>query len=153
MLCKCSTQYASKFGKLSSGHRTAKRSVFILIPKKHNAKEGSNYYTIALISHARKVMFTKFSKLGFNSMWNKNFQMFNLDLEKAEEPDIKFPTAVGSQKKEESSRKMSTSALLTTQRLWLCGSQQTLENSSRGWNTRPPYLPPEKFLCRPKSNS
>ena len=51
MLWKCYTQYASKFGKLSSG-----RSVFIPIPKKGNAKECSNYHTIALISHASKVM-------------------------------------------------------------------------------------------------
>ena len=61
MLWKCCTQYASKFGKLSSGHRTGKgkdwkRSVFILIPKKGNAKERSNYHTVALISHAGKVM-------------------------------------------------------------------------------------------------
>ena len=53
-LWKCSTQYASKFGKLSSGNRTAK-GVFIPIPKKSNAKECSNYCTIALISHASKV--------------------------------------------------------------------------------------------------
>ena len=57
MLWKCYTQYTSKFGKLSSGHRTGKRSVFISIPKKDNAKECSNYCTIALISHASKVMF------------------------------------------------------------------------------------------------
>ena len=42
-----------------------------------------------------------------------NFQIFNLDLEKAEEPEIKLPTSVGSLKKQESSRKTSTSALLT----------------------------------------
>ena len=54
MLLKCCTQYASKFGKLSSGHW--KRSVFIPIPKKGNAKESSNYRTIALISHTSKVM-------------------------------------------------------------------------------------------------
>ena len=48
-------QYASKFGKLSSSHRTEK-SIFIPIPKKGNAKECSNYHTIALISHASKVM-------------------------------------------------------------------------------------------------
>ena len=45
-----------KFGKLSSGHRTEKRSVFIPIPKKGNAKECSNYRTIAHIAHASKVM-------------------------------------------------------------------------------------------------
>ena len=46
-------------------------------------------------------------------MWTMNFQMFKLDLEKAEEPEIKLPTSAGSSKKEESSRKTSTSALLT----------------------------------------
>ena len=56
MLLKCCTQYASKFGKLSSGHRTGKKSVFIPIPKKGNAKECSNYHTVVLISHASKVM-------------------------------------------------------------------------------------------------
>ena len=55
MLWKCCTQYASKFGRLSSGHRTGK-GVFIPIPKKGNAKECSNYHTIALISHTSKVM-------------------------------------------------------------------------------------------------
>ena len=56
MLWKCCIQYASKFGKLSSGHRTDwKRSAFIPIPKKGNAKECSNYCTIALISHASKI--------------------------------------------------------------------------------------------------
>ena len=41
------------------------------------------------------------------------FQMFKLDLEKAEEPEIKLPTSIGSSKKQTSSRKTSTSALLT----------------------------------------
>ena len=56
MLLICCTQYASKCGKLSSGHRTTKgQLVFIPIPKKGNAKEYSNCHTIALISHASKV--------------------------------------------------------------------------------------------------
>ena len=46
-------------------------------------------------------------------MWTVNFQMFKLDLEKVEEPEIKLPTSVRSSKKQESSRKTSTSALLT----------------------------------------
>ena len=46
-------------------------------------------------------------------MWTMNFQMFKVDLEKAEEPEIKLPTSVGSLKKQESSRKTSTSTLLT----------------------------------------
>ena len=46
-------------------------------------------------------------------MWTKNLQVFNLDLERAEEPEIKLPTSIGSQKKQENSRKTSTSASLT----------------------------------------
>ena len=72
-----------------------KRSVFIPIPKKSNAKECLNYRIIALISHARKQC-SKFSKPGFNSTRTVNFQMFKLDLEKAEEPEFKLPTYVGS---------------------------------------------------------
>ena len=56
MLLKCCTQYANKFGKLSNCHRTGKKSVFIPVSKKGNAKECSNYHTIVLISHASKIM-------------------------------------------------------------------------------------------------
>ena len=87
-----------------------KRSVFIPIPKKGNAKECSNYCTIALISHASKVML-KIVQARLQQYMN--FQMFKLVLEKAEEPDIKLPTSAGSSKKQESSRKTSISALLT----------------------------------------
>ena len=59
----------------------------------------------------------------FSNTWTVNFQMFKLVLEKAEEPEIKLPTSAGSSKKQESSRKTSISALLTSQSLWLCGSQ------------------------------
>ena len=52
----CCTQFASKSGKCSSGYRTGKGQ--FPIPKKGNAKEFSNYHTIALISHASKVMLT-----------------------------------------------------------------------------------------------
>ena len=56
MLLKYCTQYASKFGKLSNGHRTGKGSAFIPIPKKGNAKQCSNYCTTELISPASKAM-------------------------------------------------------------------------------------------------
>ena len=79
-----------------------KRSVFIPIPKKGNAKECSNYYTIALISHASQVMF---KILQARLQQYMNFLMFKLVLEKAEEPEIKLPTPAGSLKKQESSKK------------------------------------------------
>ena len=99
-----------------------KRSVFIPIPKKHNAKECSNYCTIALISHFSKVML-RILQVRLQQYMNWNLQMFKLDLEKAEEPEIKLPTSSGSLKKEESSRKTSISAYWLYQSLWLCGSQ------------------------------
>ena len=55
MVWKCCTQYASKFGKLSSGHRTGK-GPFLFQSQKSHAKNSSNYHTIALISHTSKVM-------------------------------------------------------------------------------------------------
>ena len=81
-----------------------------------------------------------------------NFQMFKLDLEKAEEPKIKLPTSAGSSKKQESSRKPSISALLTMPKP-LTVDHNKLENSERDGNTRPPDLPLEKFVCRSGSNS
>ena len=88
-----------------------KRSVFIPIPKKGNAKECSHYHTIALISHASKVML-KILQARFQQYETVNFQMLKLDLEKAEKPEIKLPTSVGSSKKQGNSRKASISALL-----------------------------------------
>ena len=87
-----------------------KRSIFIPIPKKGNAKECSNYLTIALISHASKVMLKIFQAILQQYV---NFQMLKLVLEKAEEPEIKLPISAGSSKNHESSRKISIPALLT----------------------------------------
>ena len=129
-----------------------KRLVFIPISKKGSAKECSNYRKIAFISGASKEC-SKFFKAGFNSMWTVNFQMFKLDLEKAEEPEIKLPTSVGSLKMRESSRKTSTSVLLTTLKPLLCGSQQTVENSSKDGTARPPDMSPEKSICRSRNSS
>ena len=84
---------------------------------------------------------------------NKNTQMFKLDLEKVEEPEIKLPTSIGSSKKQESSRKTSTSALLTMPKPLTVWITQTVENSERDGNTRPPDLPLEKSVCRSGSNS
>ena len=89
-----------------------KRSVFIPIPKKGKTKECSNYHTIALISHASKVML-KILQARLQQYMTVNFQMFKLVLEKAEEPEIKLPTSTGSSKKQESSKKTSISTLLT----------------------------------------
>ena len=65
------------------------------IPEKGNVKEGPNYHTIALISHASKEML-KILQARLQNTWAVNFQMFKLVLEKAKEPEIKLPTSAGS---------------------------------------------------------
>ena len=80
--------------------------------KKGNAKKCSNYHTIALISHASKVML-KIHQARLQQYMNCELPDVQAGLEKAEEPEIKLPTSSGSWKKQESSRKTSLSALLT----------------------------------------
>ena len=102
----------SRCGKLSSGHRTGNGQFLFQSQRKAMPK---NAQTTAQLhsSHTLVKQYSKFSKPGFNNTWTVNFQMLKLDLEKAEEPEIKLPTSTGSLKKQESSRKMFTSALLT----------------------------------------
>ena len=78
-------------------------------PKERPCQKCSNYHTIAFISHASKVML-KILQARLQQYVNHELPEFKLDLEKAEEPEIKLPT---SWKKQESSRKTSMSALLT----------------------------------------
>ena len=75
---------------------------FIPIPKKVNTKECCNYHTTAFVSHATKVML---KILQARLQYYVNVQMFKLDLEKSEDPEIKLPTSTGSSKKQGSSRK------------------------------------------------
>ena len=88
-----------------------KRSVFIPIPKKGNAKECPDYCTITLISHASKVIL-KILQARLQQYVNHELADVQAGFRKAEEPEIKLPTSAGSSKKQESSRKASTSALL-----------------------------------------
>ena len=89
---------------------------------------------------------------GVNSTLIVNFQMFKLDLEKVEEPEIKLPTSAGSLEKQESSRKTSTFPLLTTPKpltVWITTNWKIL----RDGNTKPPDLTLEKSVCRLRSNN
>ena len=157
MLWKCCTQHVSKFRKLRSGPQDWKSIVFIPIPKKGKAKEYSNYCTIAFISHTSKLMLKILQMrlqqcLNFSCDNNVNFQIFKLDLEKAEEPEIKLSTSTGSSKKQESYRKTPTSALLTIPKpltVWIttnCGKVL------KRWEYQPPDLHSDKYVCRSKRN-
>ena len=78
--------------------------------------------------------------------------MYKLDLERAETPEIKLPTSVASLKEQENFRKTSISASLTTLKplkVWITTNWKILKETG---HTRPPYLPPEKSVCRSGSN-
>ena len=93
-----------------------KSSVFIPMPKKGMPKKVQT--TVQLFSfHMLVRWYSKSFKIRFNSMWTKNFQIYKLYLEMAEEPEIKLPVSIVSEKKQENSRKTSTTASLTMQKL------------------------------------
>ena len=95
MLLKCCTQYASKFGKFSSGHRIG-QDQFSFQSQRRALQKNVQTTTELHSFHMLTKWYSKFSKAGLKRMWTKKFQMFKLDLEKAEEPEIKLPTFVGS---------------------------------------------------------
>ena len=153
MLWKRCTQHARKFGKLSSGHVVGKGHFSFQLQRKAMPKDVQTTARLHS-SHILAKWCSKFSKPGFNNTWTVNFQMFKLVLEKAEGPEIKLPTSpLDHQKSKRVPEKHLLLLYWLCQSLWLCGSQQTVENSSRDGNTRPPDLPPEKFVCGSRSNS
>ena len=121
-----------------------KRSVFIPIPKKDNAKECSNYHPTALISHTSKVML-KIIQARLQQYTNWDISNVQLDLEKAEEPEIKLPISTGLMKKHKNSRRTSTSVSLTTLKPLCKSSHSVVCNSLRPHelqHARPPCPSP-----------
>ena len=129
-----------------------KRAVFIPIPKKGNAKECSNYHTITLISHASKVM--------LKILQARLQQFVNCEL-----PDVEagFRKGRGTRDLIANICWIIKKAREFQKNIYFCFIDYTkalddvdhnkLENSERDGNTRLPYLPPEKSVCRSKSNS
>ena len=117
-----------------------KRSVFIPISKKGNAKECSKYRTIALISHTSKVI--------LKILQVRLQQYMNCEL-----PGANCQHLLDHQKSKRVPEKHLFLLYWLCQSLWLCGSPQTAKNSERDGNTRPPDLPSEKSVCTSRSNS
>ena len=84
---------------------------------------------------------------------NQELPMFRLDLEKAEEPEIKLPTSAGSSKKLEEFQKNVYFCFIDYAKAFDCVDHNKLENSERDGNNRPPDLPPEKSVYRSISNN
>ena len=129
-----------------------KRSVFISIPKKGNAKECSNYSRVALISHASKVIL-KIPQARLQHYTN------------CEPPDVQAGFRKGKRARDQIAnihwiidkagefQKNIYFCFIDYAKAFDCGSPQIVENSSRVGNTRPPDLPLEKSVCRLGSNS
>ena len=130
-----------------------KRSVFIPNPKKGNAKECSNYCTIALISHTSKVML-KILQAKLQQYVNREFPDVQVGFRKGRGTRDQIANICWIIEKAREFQKNIYFCFIywLCQSLWPCGSQQ-MENPSRDGNTRPPDLPPEKSVCRSKSNS
>ena len=152
MLLKCCTQYASKFGKFSSGHRTGKGQFLSQFQRKAMPKNVQT--TILLHSfHMLVRLCSRSFNLGSSSMWTEKLADIQAGFRKDRGTRDQIADIHWIVEKARELPPKSISALLTMASLWLCGSQQTVENSSRDGNTRPPYLPPEKSVCRSRNSS
>ena len=152
MLWKCYTQYASKFGKLSNGHRTGKDQFSFQSQRKAMPK---NAQTIAQLhsSHSLVKQCSKFYKPGFSSTWIVNFQMFKLVLEKAEEPEFKLPTSAGSWKKKEFQENIYSCFIDYTKAFDCVDHKKLWKILKKMGIPEQLYLPPEKHVWRSRSIS
>ena len=151
MLWKCCIQYASKFGKLSSGQGTGKGQ-FSFQNQRNAMPKNAQTTTQLNSSHMVAKQCSKFSKPGFNSMWT-------------EIPDVqaRFRKGRGTRdqiaiicwiiEKAREFQKNIYFCFIDYVKAFDSVDHNKLENSSRDGNTRPPYLPPEKSVCRLRSNS
>ena len=129
-----------------------KRSVFIPIPKKGNAKECSNYRTIALISHASKVML-KILQAMLQQYMNHELPDVQAGFRKGRGTRDQIANICWIMEKAREFRKNTYFFFIYYAKAFDCVDHNKLENSSRDGNTRAPDLPLEKSVCRSGSNS
>ena len=193
MLLKYCIHYASKFGKLSSGHRTGKGQFsfqsqrsksevaqscptlsdptrllrpwdfpgkstgvgchcFLLIPKKGNAKKCSHYCTTALISHASKVML-KILQARLQQYLTRELPDVQAGFRKGRGTRDEVANTCWIIKKAREFQKKVYFCFIDYAKAFDCMDHNRLWKILRDGNTRPPYLPPEKSVCRSRSNS
>ena len=133
-----------------------KRSVFFPIPKKGNAKECSNYHTIALISHASKVML-KILQARLQQYMNRELPDVQAGFRKGRGTRDQISNICWIIEKAWEFQKNIYSALLTMPKpltVWITINWKILkEMGIPSCHGRPAYLPPEKSVCRSRSNS
>ena len=131
--------------------RDWKKSDFIPIPKKGNAKECSNYCTIVLISHASKVML-KILQARLQQYMNWKLPVVQAGCRKGRRTRDQIANISWIIEKAREFQK-NFCFIDHAKAFDRCRSQQTMDNSSKDGNISPSYLPPEKPVCRSRSNS
>ena len=128
------------------------KSVFIPIPKKGNAKECSNYCTVALTSHASKVML-KILQASLQQYVNQELPDVQAGFRKGRGTRDQIANICWNIKKAREFQKNIYFCFIDYAKAFDCVDHNKLENFSRDGNTRPPDLPLEKSVCRSGSNS
>ena len=129
-----------------------KRSVFIPIPKKGNAKECSNYHTIALIVHASKVML-KILQARLQQYMNRELPVVQAGFRKGRGTREQIDNICWILEKAREFQKNIYFCFIDYAKAFYCVDHNKLENSERDGNTRSPYLSLEKSACRLRINS
>ena len=152
MLWKWGTQYASKFGKLSSGHMTGKGQFSFQSQRKAMPKNVQTTVSFAFISHPSKVML-KIPQARLQRYVNRELPDVQAGFRKVRGTRDQIANICWVIEKAREFQENIYLLYWLCQSLWLCGSQQTVKNSERDGNTKPPDLPPEKSAFRSWSNS
>ena len=149
MLWKCCTQYVSKFGKLSSGHRTGKGQ-FYSSPKEEQCQRMFRLSTVALISHASKVIL---KVLQARLQQYVNWELLDVQAGFRKGRGTRDLIANIYRIIEKATEFQKNICFIDYSTAFDCVDHKKLENSSRDGNTRPPDLPPVKPVCRSRSNN
>ena len=152
MLVKVLHSICQQIWKTQQWPQDWKRSVFIPIPKKGNAKECSDYYTIALISHASNVML-KILQPRLQQYMNRELPDIQAGFRKGRGTRDQIANICWIIKNSREFQKNIYFCFFDYAKAFDCVDHNKLENSERGGNARPPYLPPEKSICRSRSTS
>ena len=129
-----------------------KKSVFIPIPKKGNAKEYSYYRTIALTSHASKEML-KILQARLQQYVNQELPDVQAEFRKDRGTRDQIVNIHWIVEKARDCQENIFFFFIDYTKAFDCVDHNKLENSERDGNTRPPHLPPEKCVCKSRSNS
>ena len=143
MLLRCHTQYASKSGNLSSGQRT-RRGQFSFQTQRR---------AIALMAHGNVVML-KILQVSLQQFVSWELPIVQAGVSKRQRNKRSNSHHSLNNRLSRDSRKKKNLLHWLCPSLWLCGSQQTVKNSSwNRWEYQTTYLPPEKPVCKSRSTS